>query len=62
MVDTVLAFPTVKVVVAQNVIRSGELAIVNYEGGSRQPDKPVARSFEEFLCEWFLEGWADEPA
>ncbi len=41
---------------------SGELAIVNYEFESHQHEKRIASSFEEFLCEWFLESWADEPA
>ncbi len=35
----------------------GELAIVDYEGGSAEY---VASSFDEFLCDWFLDGWAEE--
>jgi hypothetical protein len=40
----------------------GECPIVNYEYGRVEHEKPVARTFEEFLCEWFLEPYAEESA
>ena len=38
---------------------NGEYAIVNFEFDSYST---VANSFSEFICQWCLQGWAENPA
>jgi cell wall assembly regulator SMI1 len=42
--------------------KNGEYEIVNFEGMNQGQNKCVATSFENFVCEWVLEGLANEPA
>jgi len=42
--------------------KNGEYAIVNLEYGNTQNPTVVSQSFSEFLCEWFLKGWANDHA
>jgi hypothetical protein len=38
----------------------GEWPVVNFEFGPVQHDEPVARSFEEWLLEFFLVPWVED--
>lgn len=38
----------------------GEFAVVNYEYGSCQHDRILAKSYTDFVCRWFFASWASE--